>query len=273
MLELNFNNGGKNILVLHLDEAPGSKPVVFSGDDSWFDYDFQPYSRTLAHNVSCSEAPEEWALAVSDSYIAANSSVGLKVIRAGDPIDMPPQPSNAVNYNSAEKGIYNGRVLSGWWRRAGALIVDGVILSVAMIPFFFLFLIPLVSADKTTNSYGETTLDVNPGAFSGLMFLGFILAIGILYFCLTMARKGEHNGQTWGKQIFNLTVIKEDGEQVNFGFAFTRQILVIQILFGIVGALLFYIPYILNYLWPLWDEGNQALHDKIVKSRVIRTDI
>ena len=29
-------------------------------------------------------------------------------------------------------------------------------------------------------------------------------------------------------------------------------------------------PTILNYLWPLWDDKNQALHDKIVKSRVVR---
>lgn len=32
----------------------------------------------------------------------------------------------------------------------------------------------------------------------------------------------------------------------------------------------FLLPVILDYLWPLWDSKNQALHDKVVGSVVIR---
>jgi uncharacterized RDD family membrane protein YckC len=39
----------------------------------------------------------------------------------------------------------------------------------------------------------------------------------------------------------------------------------ITVVFGI-----FYIPALLDYLWPLWDKRNQALHDKVVNSIVVR---
>ena len=35
-------------------------------------------------------------------------------------------------------------------------------------------------------------------------------------------------------------------------------------------ASFFFIPWLLNYLWPLWDKKNQALHDKIVSSYVVQ---
>jgi hypothetical protein len=42
-------------------------------------------------------------------------------------------------------------------------------------------------------------------------------------------------------------------------------------LFNLIGGIfLFNLPILVDYLWPLWDSKNQALHDKIVKSRVIR---
>ena len=39
--------------------------------------------------------------------------------------------------------------------------------------------------------------------------------------------------------------------------------------FGQVVGL--YIATLLNYLWPTWDAGKQALHDKVVKTRVVRS--
>jgi uncharacterized RDD family membrane protein YckC len=30
------------------------------------------------------------------------------------------------------------------------------------------------------------------------------------------------------------------------------------------------LPLLLSYLWPLWDQRNQTLHDKMVGSIVVR---
>jgi hypothetical protein len=65
---------------------------------------------------------------------------------------------------------------------------------------------------------------------------------------------------------------------MDFGWAFLRQILVIQ---GIPWALnlfaaLFFIPVgtvalLVDYLWPLWDDqDNRCVHDMICKTHVLR---
>ena len=41
------------------------------------------------------------------------------------------------------------------------------------------------------------------------------------------------------------------------------------LLFEGIGGLAFCIPTLLNYLWPLWDDTNEALHDKMCDTRVV----
>lgn len=143
-------------------------------------------------------------------------------------------------------------VLSGWWLRAGALIIDSIIVGFASV---------IIGAGLFGFGFG--------GAFGGLEIQLFAIAIGAVYYCWIMT---STNGQTVGKKATGIRVVREDGKPVDAGFAFMRQIVVIQFLFGGLGALLLGIPTILNYLWPLWDDGNQALHDKIVKSRVVMAE-
>ena len=54
-----------------------------------------------------------------------------------------------------------------------------------------------------------------------------------------------------------------------FGWALLRQFVVIDLLFQVVGGFAIR-PRILDFLWPLWDAENRALHDMIVKSHVVR---
>ena len=43
-----------------------------------------------------------------------------------------------------------------------------------------------------------------------------------------------------------------------------------ELLIGFVGAIAFSIPFFLDYLWPLWDDANRALHDMIVHTHVVQ---
>ena len=43
------------------------------------------------------------------------------------------------------------------------------------------------------------------------------------------------------------------------------------LLIGFIGGL-FFIPPLLDLLWPIWDESNRALHDMVVNSHVVRAD-
>jgi uncharacterized RDD family membrane protein YckC len=71
-------------------------------------------------------------------------------------------------------------------------------------------------------------------------------------------------GQTLGKRATGIAVRGIDGVFLGVGPAMGRY--AIQIVFGI-----FYLPSLLDYLWPLWDDRNQSLHDKVVNSVVVRT--
>ena len=66
-------------------------------------------------------------------------------------------------------------------------------------------------------------------------------------------------------------MVRDTGEPVGFGYAVLRELVVKTLLFGVVGGFFASIPTLLDYLWPLWDDENRALHDMIVKSHVLRT--
>lgn len=136
---------------------------------------------------------------------------------------------------------------ASWGSRALAYIIDGLIVGVVPLIVY----IALIAADNS---------DV-AGIAAGV--LGFLLSI--LYYPLTMGRAGDRNGQTIGMGAMNIRVVRESGEAVSGGFAFVRQVLVLGILMGIC-----FIVQILNYLSPLWDDRNQAWHDKIVGTLVVK---
>jgi uncharacterized RDD family membrane protein YckC len=91
----------------------------------------------------------------------------------------------------------------------------------------------------------------------------------IIYPALAMARSGDKNGQTLGKQALGIQVVREDGREWSFGTALLREFAIKTMLIGWVGGW-FVIPTLINYLWPLWDERKQALHDKLAESYVVK---
>ena len=93
--------------------------------------------------------------------------------------------------------------------------------------------------------------------------------IAFLYAPLTDAREGAHNGQTWGKQLLGIRVVRDNGEPFDFGYAALREVVVKGLLFGIASSIIPIIPWLLDVLWPLWDDENRALHDMIVSTHVI----
>lgn len=153
--------------------------------------------------------------------------------------------------------------LSGWWARAGAQIIDSIVIGVIAVVIGALTGAIVFSAD-TTSDGAETAFKTADLAFN---LLG--LAVGAVYYCTIMVRT---NGQTIGKQATGIRVVREDGEPIDVWFAFKRETLVIGLLFNTLGLILLWIPGLLNYLWPIWDDNNQALHDKIVNSRVVKAD-
>lgn len=105
-----------------------------------------------------------------------------------------------------------------------------------------------------------------PGqARSSIAFYAVVLVVGCLYAPLLMARRGARNGQTLGKQLVGIRVVRTDGEAVGFWTGFLRTVVAQQLLIGLT----FYVYAVLDYLWPLRDPRNQALHDKLASTQVL----
>jgi uncharacterized RDD family membrane protein YckC len=102
-----------------------------------------------------------------------------------------------------------------------------------------------------------------------LGFLAYLVA-AFIYAPLLMARDGARNGQTWGKQAMGVRVVRDSGERIGFGWAALREIAVKGLGVSIAASIIPFIPLILNYFWPLWDDENRALHDMVVSSHVMR---
>ena len=161
-------------------------------------------------------------------------------------------------HQAAPAGYTGPGELASWGGRAGAIVLDFLFVWVPIA-----IAITIIAVVATANS----TAGIIVGIVLGLASLAYWFLIR----SVLMARPGERNGQTWGKQIVGLRVVRDQGTPVNFGDSLVRQMAVKWLLFYIVGGS-FFIPWLLNYLWPLWDDTDRALHDMIVSTHVVNAE-
>jgi uncharacterized RDD family membrane protein YckC len=207
----------------------------------------------------------------------------------------PPRPSGASpapvpSGPGAAVGPYSGPVppggwhepipstpvpgqLAGWPRRAGAALLDAALV---LLPATLLVLgiAALVAGPGGGISFSDGETGVVVGILVAIVSLIFVavavLVTALVYAPLTMRRRDARNGQTWGKQLLGIRVVRMNGVPQTFTSAAVREVLVKLLLFGAVGATIAAIPTILDLLWPLWDREGRALHDMVVDTRVVR---
>ena len=180
---------------------------------------------------------------------------------AGTPGYTTPAPPGAGGPQpSAPMGVGGRPVLSGWWRRVGAQLIDGAIIFVGA-----LIILGILGALGLS-------VDSNGGAIAlivaALLAVLTITVVAFLYAPILMSRT---NGQTFGRMALGIRVIRADGGPMTFWFAMLREVIVKTLLVGVVSSATFGLASVLDALWPLWDEENRALHDLVVNTRVIRT--
>jgi uncharacterized RDD family membrane protein YckC len=125
-------------------------------------------------------------------------------------------------------------------------------------------LIPLVS-------FGEAGSVIALLIFAtGLPFLVAYLTVTLVYALPLLCRTGERNGQTFGKQVVGLRVVRMDGRRIDRRTAVMREVVWRSLVLSLGAALLLFIPLLLNYLWPLWKDRGRALHDRAAGTLVVR---
>jgi uncharacterized RDD family membrane protein YckC len=153
-----------------------------------------------------------------------------------------------------------GKPLASWGSRLGAYLVD-----------FLVVVVPVVILAVVIFG-GAAGADSSVWAWIGASILYALLfaAVFLLYAPLLMMREGERNGQTLGKQLVGIRVVRDSGEPFGFGWAALREVVLKQLAVGIASSIIPFIPWFLNYFWPLWDDENRALHDMGASTHVIK---
>jgi uncharacterized RDD family membrane protein YckC len=173
----------------------------------------------------------------------------------------------------------DGVVLSGWWKRVLARILDDIIIWFVALPLTFA---PMKTVVDIFGDYfrqamaaaeaGSSTLPDQPTAeLAGpilqvtLIMLAVYLVYEIAFLTLT--------GATLGKRIVGISVRLRDKPgppplgavlkrtAVKEGGNLVGSVPVI----GLVGSLFS----LVNVLWPLWDDKKQAIHDKVGATNVV----
>jgi uncharacterized RDD family membrane protein YckC len=190
----------------------------------------------------------------------------------GDEPEVMPKPEAPVTYGGpvppggwqheqpSTSDAWGGAPLAGWWSRVGAAVLDGLIL--------FVPVALLAGGGIALALDGSGAAEVIGWIVAGVAYVAALT----LYSPVLMRRAGAHNGQTWGRQIVGIRVVRDNREPLGFWFAFLREVVVKWFLFGTVGGT-FFLPTILDWLWPLWDGENRALHDFICSTHVVKAEL
>ncbi|MEO8688780.1 MAG: RDD family protein [Solirubrobacteraceae bacterium] len=186
----------------------------------------------------------------------------------------PERPSTLPGYGSppppgaggpiappAYGGVMGQFVLATWLSRVGAQLIDGLIIGVGALVLF----VPIGAALGVAGASNSNT-GIGAAIVGLLFWVVCVTVVAFLYAPVLMART---NGKTLGRMAMNIRVVRTSGEPVTFGFAMVREVVVKTIGFGIAGSFTVGLAPLLDYLWPLWDEENRALHDFIVNTRVV----
>ena len=164
---------------------------------------------------------------------------------------------------SAPSAALSGaHVLAGWWSRVGAALIDGLIVGIGSLVLLIALTAPFGIGFFADESVGVISILV------GLLFA--TLCVTIVAFLYAPAMMARTNGQTLGRMVVGIRVVRAKGQEMTFGWAMLREVAVKALLFGVASSLTFGLASLLDVLWPLWDEEHRALHDFIVDTRVIR---
>ena len=139
----------------------------------------------------------------------------------------------------------------GFWRRSLALLLD-------LASIYFLSVI-LGAIAVVILSIGSDTA-ISEGVFetsNSVLVAGNVmnLVLNLFYFTYFPA----FFGQTLGKKVFKLQIVKVSGEPIGAGTAFLRW----------VGYLVSGLFFFLGFLWIIFDSKKQGWHDKIAETVVL----
>ncbi|MGJ9412048.1 RDD family protein [Aeromicrobium sp. CF4.19] len=144
-----------------------------------------------------------------------------------------------------------------WGLRFAGYLLDSLISSAVFIPLYAVgygFLI----ADT---NFSTGSVEGGPLTVVGVVLSMLSVLVVIAFTFWNLGVRQGRSGQSLGKQIVSIKVVKEDGTTLGTWLSVGRTLL-----FSLLTTCTCYI----NALWPLWDPKKQALHDKVVNTVVLK---
>ena len=193
---------------------------------------FQSEGKLGASAQLCQEGGMQW--------IPAASVLGPTNTVAPPPLRQPTVSAPL----GVQVGVQGEFELAPFGKRAGAIIIDGLILSMGN------WLIDRVALEFVANVLGSWER-------AGITLALLELVIGWLYFVLLETSQKQ---ATLGKMLVEIKVTDINGNRLGFGQATGRYFskMISMIILGV------------GFLFPLWTPRKQALHDIIAGTLVLR---
>ncbi len=149
--------------------------------------------------------------------------------------------------------------LAGWWPRAAAAVIDGVLIGILAL----VLLVPLGA--------GLAGVDSDAGILTWIaaafVTLVVFAVVSLLYAPLMLWKT---DGKTVGRMVVGIRVVRATGEPMTLGVAVVREVVLKWLVFGAASSATGGIATLVDYGWPLWDEEHRALHDFPVNTRTVR---
>jgi predicted Zn finger-like uncharacterized protein len=141
-------------------------------------------------------------------------------------------------------------IYAGFWLRVVAAIIDGLVLTAIQV-------VCGIFLGVTNSLVGGGTLAGGAEEPHFLVLLLFNLMLGWAYFTVFTGACG----QTPGKMVLRLKVIRTDWSDIGYGRAFIREV---------PGKFLAKAIFFIGYLMVAFTERKQGLHDMIADTYVIK---
>ena len=160
----------------------------------------------------------------------------------------PPPPPEYGNAPYGAAGYGTGQPpgmppYASWGQRAAAWLIDNVVAAIG-----------ISLAEAAYYDWGNGTRAIG----------WVVLVLGVVW-ALYNAYLAGQTGQSTGKRTAGIRLARyADGQPIGAAFGLLRLFL------NVVFWVICFIPGVLNYLWPLWDQKSQTWSDKIASSVVVR---
>jgi len=137
---------------------------------------------------------------------------------------------------------------AGFGLRLIAVLIDGLVYTLAL-------LLVALGLGGIIGQFGAA----NPQLLSMMILLALfvLLVLGSLYRVFFIG----YCGQTPGKMVTRIKVVRTNGDEIGFGAAIFREV---------IGKLISALLFGCGYLMVLFDDQKQGLHDKIADTYVVK---